>query len=412
MAKKNPENTTPAAEPATASETPATTPAEGLGAVTAPTEPPPPAEPPSGLVVAPVGTLASGSAPDYPAELDTQPTFDPHGPHARKMLLKMFPADARYLRKGYNPVTEEEFDTAVDTLPPDLRANLRDALERMEAVRPGVHTARQIEFRIFDVKINQGTGSDPTRPPETPMGGYYATDMRVLAACNKQTAKTLNVPEFFAGYVILAVEGNTLWPPRSDDDDGKGGGAPLCKSLDRHMGTKFGLCDACEHRPFKSDEMDPDGCRSDITLFVVPKDFSGILRWNFQKTNFKPGREIKDAVSRSWPAPWTRALLFGTKEEKDDAGKRRWFTTTKEVDDTATPKAIADVLRVLSRKIESEIYYPERRLTHLLGRRASAESTTKPAKANVGGLMALAGADAPSAPPAGALPDLSGGGNV
>lgn len=401
MAKKSENTTTPSAEPET--------PPPAAPEAPAPTVPPTEAPPTSELAEAPPSNLAAPT--EYPEELDTQTAFDPHGPYARRVLLKLFPKDERYLRKGYNPLSEEEFEQAVAALPEDLRTNLRDALERMEAVRPGVHTARQVDFRIFDVRINQGSGADPTRPTETPMGGYYATDMRLLAACNKQASKVLNIPELFEAYVILATEGNTLWPPRSEEEENKSG-APICKSLDRHMGTKFGLCDACEHRPFRFEERDPDGCRNDITLFVVPKDFSGVLRWTFTKSNFKAGREIKDAVSRAWPTPWTRALLFGTKEEKDDSGKLRWFVTTKEVDDVTTPRKVATVLHALSRKIETEIYYPERRMSHLLGRRGSSESSGKTTKANIGGLMALAGGDAPAAPSAPTLPDLSGGGNV
>ena len=402
MAKK--QNTPEAAEAAT-TEAPATeAPATEASAIV-----PAAIVPAASLVPAPIG--------DYPAELDTVLAFDAHGEHARKILLKLFPSAAKQLR-SYRPVTEEEMTKMIFDLPPNLADGLTAALERMNPEMLGMHTARSIEMRLFDIKINHGTGDDPSRPKTTPVGGLYSTDGVVRATCDKDLAATWKMPETFTGYVIALVESRTLWPPRGEDSDENTNKsrAPLCSSFDRQKGDTYGLCDACSHRPFQGEKERGD-CTNEMIVFIVPEDFSGILRWSFAKTGLETGKAIQKATRAGWRSLWEKPFTFTTRKEvsKDDPG-RRWYVAVPTPSGTPTPAPIAEALRVLARKIDTEVYWPTLRATYLRAADPSLRSrggasggeASEPAKKTDGtGLAALAGV-AGGAPKT--LPDLSGGG--
>lgn len=417
MAKKiptNPEAAETATPEASAPETQAVASAPETQAETPPEATSSPPTGPSDIV--PAASLVPVPVDDYPAELDTALAFDAHGEHARKILLKLFPSAAKQIR-SYRPVTEEELTQMILGLPQSLSDNLTAALERMNPDMLGMHTARSIEMRLFDMKIYHGTGDDSSRPKTVPVGGLYSTDGIVRATGDKDLAATWKMPETFTGYVIALVESRTLWPPRGDDNDeaANKSRAPLCSSFDRQKGDAYGLCDACSHRPFQGEKERGD-CTNEMVVFIVPEDFSGILRWSFAKTGLETGKAIQKATRAGWRSLWEKPFTFTTRKEvsKDDPG-RRWYVAVPTPSGTPTPAPIADALRVLARKIDTEVYWPTLRATYLRaadpalrsrGGAPGGESTEPAKKTDGAGLAALAGVAGGASKP---LPDLSGG---
>ena len=418
MSKKSNNTTSPAAETAPSApvveaitEATAATVEETAESETAVSAVPPGAPPP--IVAAPAATLAGPR--DYPEELDTSLAFDPQGPHAKAVLLRMFPGAARQIR-GYRPVAETELTQLTLDLPEKLSANLTEALERMSPDHVGLHVVRATEIKLFDLRVFHGTGDDPARPKATPPGGIYSTDNRLHAVCDGDLAVTYKMPETLRAYVIAYIEGRTLWPPRDDNNNPEGGAksrAPLCTSMDREKGDQFGLCDACPHRPFQGEHERGD-CTNEVTLFVVPEDFSGIYRWSLSKTGLEMGKAIRKATSAGWRSLWERPFVFNTRKEvSKDNPSTRWYVPVATPVGTPTPSEISDALRVLARKIDTEIYWPARRLVHVRaatpslrrGAGTSGTAAAEPAKKTDGSaLAALAGVGAGKA-----LPDLSGG---
>jgi hypothetical protein len=216
--------------------------------------------------------------------------------------------------------------------------------------------------------------------------------------------------------VIFDRKGNTYWPPRDDDKKDDGGesrsNAPLCRSVDAEKGDVFGACDACPNRPFvNGSKPGDDECRGEIVLYVVPADFSGIYRFVFTGTNTKAGRSIVNKFA-AWGEKWDHPFAFKTRKEVDkNDSKRRWFVVEAEPQRSVvpTPEERAFLL-LLARKIDTEVFWTERRRIHLAA--SKAKPVTPPQKANLAGLLASSQAATPALPAAGPLKDLSKGNNL
>lgn len=409
------QNPAPAEPPVEAVEAPG--PAVNADAPTAP-ETAPAAEPgpaPEGAPspVALATTQAAGLAKAPAETLDTP--FDPYGEDAVARLVKIFPDEARYLKQVFRPVTDEELAEVLQDLDPKYAQNFGEALERMNPIKVGDHGRKRSGFQMFEARIYHGTGDDTSRPKLTPTGGIYSTDGKILAACDRDSASTLKVPERFEAYVISGYEVNTFWPPRGGDDDAKGKGdkgeeenkskAPICRSIDQVMGDKYGACAACPERPFKDNQVNKNACRNEVHIYFVPRDFSGIYRMVFSGTNTKPGRAIRKSYSTGWRQLWDHPFAITTKKEVDPKdSSRRWFLAQSDVMRGDAPTAVeAKFLNMLARKIDTEYYWVEKRRIHLKVLTAGAEKPS--GEADLGALMGGSG-DAPAAPGA-PLPNLA-----
>ena len=389
---------------------------EGAASESAVSAVPPGAPPavPSTELAAPASATTALAVP-LPDVMNPDKPLDVYKPGVFVELIQLFPLEARYLRQ-IQPVTDEELSEALKTLPEAQRGAFQKALDRMNPVKIGSHSRRRDGLTIFDVRINHGTGNDETRPKGTPEGGLYSTDSRILATSDRDLAAALRAPELFDAYVIFDRKGNTYWPPRDDDKKDDGGesrsNAPLCRSVDAEKGDVFGACDACPNRPFvNGSKPGDDECRGEIVLYVVPADFSGIYRFVFTGTNTKAGRSLitKFAV---WGEKWDHPFAFKTRKETDkNDSKRRWFVVEAEPQRSVvpTPEERAFLL-LLARKIDTEVFWTERRRIHLAA--SKAKPVTPPQKANLAGLLASSQAATPALPAAGPLKDLSKGNNL
>ena len=194
------------------------------------------------------------------------------------------------------------------------------------------------------------------------------------------------------------------------------GNAPLCRSVDGEKGDVNGSCDACPVRPFvNGNKPGDDECRTEVVIYVVPVDFSGIYRFVFNGTNAKAGRDIIKKYS-AWRENWDHPFSFKTKKEVSKTDKdKRWFLAEadpqRSVGPTAEERAF---LRLITRKIDTEMYWPERRHIHLLAAKVKDKPVVIGTKANLSGLLASsqAGAGAIPAQTGAPLKDLSKGNNL
>jgi hypothetical protein len=362
------------------------------------------------LTVAPPATTVLATA--VPDVMNPDKPFDPFKPGAFTDLIQLFPLDARYLKQT-QPVTDDELQEALKPLPAAKREAFSQALERMNPVKLGSHSRRRDALTIFDLRINHGTGNDETRPKGTPEGALYSTDSRIQATGDRDLAAALRAPEILDAYIIIDRRGNTYWPPNEDDTDKAGkteetearSRAPLCRSIDGEKGDVFGSCEACPNRPFKNgSKPEEDECRGEIVLYVVPVDFSGVYRFVLNGTNTKAGREIIKKYA-PWRENWDHPFAFKTRKEvsKKDS-KQRWFIVEADPQRNVVPSAEERAfLRALTRKIDTEVYWVERRRIHLAASRA--KPPTLGAKANLAGLLASSQVSAsPASVQAGAPP--------
>lgn len=361
-----------------------------------------------------VAVIPEGDEP-MPDVLNREKPFNIFAPGAFRELAKLFPNDAMYLRR-LQPVDDEKLEDLISKLPDQLQSNFRDALEKLTPMKVGDHRARRTAIQTYDVRVYHGTGDDPMRPMLVTEGGLYGSDGTYLAAANAELAKMHGAPESFDAYVLGGYDVNTLWPPREKEkeaalafgiggpDDETKANAPICRSLDREWGDTYGSCSSCTLRPFRGqgkgkeeaavDEEVTYGCRSEVQIWVAPRDLSGIYRFVFSGTNAKIGRAI---LKKTQPWKHLHSYFFRMTTEKEVSKtdkKQRWFLVKAEErkgKDDLPPVEVTNVLAAIARKIDTEYYWPERRRIHL------SEVKTIGGKGGAGSdgsdMLALSGAD-------------------
>jgi len=287
-----------------------------------------------------------------------------------KKYSEVLPHLATYIQQ-FSPPTKKEIASAVENLPPAERENMIKALAGMTPIKRGVHTAQRA-FSLPEMRTYQGTGKDPLRPGETPKGGIYTTDGRILAAPKSALKMLQNDPRYKTlsdtvdVYVVSLIAAATFWPPRKAPNPPNveiRPDVPICRSLDRKRGDKFGDCSVCNWRPFKEggelpDGTQPDYCRFEHHVYVVPVDFSGIYRFVFSGTSIGPGSAAMDKKSKPWPTPWTKRFTLEAKETTNAKGT--FFQVAADISSNSTPNTPeADVLlNLFAGQIDFEIYFP------------------------------------------------------
>lgn len=318
-------------------------------------------------------------------------------------------------------VMDEDIEEALAAMPPEEQAAYRDVMARMNPEKPGVYVTNN-RFQVADLRMYQGTGTDQGRPELCPPGGIYSGDGVIHMALPPHSAM-LKVPTFMRAAVIGLFDGQQLWPLKDKDNNivNRPGfpestrNAPQCTSLDRVRGSFLGDCNACALKPFANGKPDKDGCQSETQLYLVIKGLKGIYRMTVSSTSMKPGVGPIKQKLRSWPYPWFSWFDFTTDPQSE--GQKKWFTlkTTVAVGENGqavdTTPAERNLLAVLARRIETEVYLPA--LASIWNRAERSAPTNEPV-ANTGGLLAAAGAIGALPPGGGApqAPNYGGSGNI
>lgn len=315
------------------------------------------------LVTEPVETVEASAAPiavehgivkASPSEIEV----------ASASWVESVPKPIRALFNIMPAVEPDELTAMVEQLPDHLRANFEALVEGMNPVREGI-VSTNTQFKIPEMRLYHGVGDDPARPPAAPVGSIYTSDGKILAAWDKQQAKSLKIDQVFTGAAVFLQETRAWWKPRDKSyvlppDVDPTSNAPICRSLDRAMGDRYGACPACPHRPYAKGSYDPNGCVNDARLYVVLKDFSAIYAMTLKGASLKKGVL---PIQRINGKPWDLWFDFGLSEERNNQG--RWFSLTSTPHTTdnhpqGEPSSAAErgVLRALARTILHEQYKP------------------------------------------------------
>ncbi len=284
-----------------------------------------------------------------------------------KAWMQDIPKPIRMMFELAPPVEPEEMTAMIEQLPDGLRTNLEDAIAKMNPVKMGI-VSSDTRFQIFDARIYHGVGDDPGRPGAAPVGSVYTADGRVLACWSKVDAARLKTGQTFVAAVVGLQETRSWWKPRDKNyalpiDVDPNSKAPICVSLDRKRGKRYGACPACPHRPYANGKYDGNSCHDEVKIYFVLRDFSGIYAMTLKGASVKNGvGPIRRLINTS-TAPWDRWFEIGIAEERNNDG--RWFSLTggAHTDDdhpqglTTTPQE-RGVLAALSRTVLNEVYKP------------------------------------------------------
>lgn len=262
-----------------------------------------------------------------------------------------------------SPAPEDgELTAMVENLPQAQRESFEVLIESLNPVREGFVSSRA-DFRIPKAALYHGVGDDPSRPAAAPVGSVYTADGLVLAAWDKNQARQLKIGQTFEAAIILIEETRTLKMPRDKskalppdiDPDSK---APICYSLDRQRGSRYGACAACPNRPYANGKWAPDACTNDARIYFVLRGFKGIYSINVKGASMKKAVQV---IQRQKGRPWDVWYDLGVSEEKNELG--RWFSLTAtphSTDDAPqgeqTTQAERGVFRTLSRTVLHESY--------------------------------------------------------
>lgn len=216
--------------------------------------------------------------------------------------------------RGTAKPSQKELLTIVNDLPDQYREAVVNLMRTMSPNRPGLYLSEgrpsYTELRLF-----HGTGDDKNRPENTVPGQFYLTTKK-------------NVGSEFIGTVIALWQGRTMWPPQGEEAR-----MPICSSMDRKVGGRYGDCYSCPHRPWKDGKK--QDCGDDTIAFMLPKDLSDIVMVRFQRTSARTGEQLANFAKKDL-VPWQRWFKLTT--EKQVSGDKRWFVINLNPVDSVSPE--------------------------------------------------------------------------
>lgn len=194
----------------------------------------------------------------------------------------------------------------LNALPDEHQTAIATIMRRMSPDKKGVYAADD-RPDYTELRLYQGTGADPNRPDTAVPGQFYLTSKE-------------NVGKVFEGTVIAIWQGRTMWPDR---EGGGGARMPVCVSMDRKVGSRFGTCTDCLNLPFRDGEA--TSCSDDVVAFMLTKDLQDIVLVRFSRTSEPAGRQLMRFVKKGY-VPWEKWYEIKAEEHKNKESGFRWFT--------------------------------------------------------------------------------------
>lgn len=194
--------------------------------------------------------------------------------------------------------------------------------------------------QMIELRLNHGVGSDPNRPAKMFLGEYYLSDGQIVG------------PDF-TGLVLAVWTGHTMWPSE-EESDGKRGN-PLCSSMDRIVGSSFGECATCFHRPWKS-KAERSNCAQDVVIVMLRDNLQDIALVRFSKTSTPAGASIYSKVNNDKEL-WSRWFKL-TAAKKDNKIKNTQYHVMISEAVGMVDTALYPAVELLSIFFNSKIVYP------------------------------------------------------
>lgn len=194
--------------------------------------------------------------------------------------------------------------------------------------------------QMIELRLNHGVGVDPNRPPKMFLGEYYLSDSQIVG------------PEF-TGLVLAVWTGHTMWPTE-EESEGKRGN-PLCSSMDRIVGSSFGECTTCFHRPWKN-KTERSKCAQDVVIVMLRDNLQDIALVRFSKTSTPAGASIYTKVNNDREL-WSRWFKL-TVAKKDNKVKNTQYHVMMSEAVGVVDTALYPAVELLSIFFNSKIVYP------------------------------------------------------
>ena len=264
----------------------------------------------------------------------------------------------------------------IDKLPEDLAENINGIFERLSPVRKGIYAA-DAKLDMVEIRLYQGTGTDPNRPSNCNPGQYYLTSKE-------------NIGPVFEGIVVLIWQGRTMWGDREENNR-----VPQCQSMDRKIGSNYGPCESCPHLPWRDGKKQL--CSDDCGAFMLTKDLKELVLVRFARTSEPAGRQLMRLV-RKTRLPWIKTYKISAEEKKNEKERRRWFEMRTEVGEY-TEESIYDLCAALSSITEHDFILPGIAFSYRRASRVMAETGGNPAVGVLPGEKPASGYDFDDTPP-------------
>jgi hypothetical protein len=230
--------------------------------------------------------------------------------------------------------------TVLRALPEEKQEAIAAIMRRMSTEKKGIYSSND-RPDYTELRLYQGTGADSNRPETAIPGQFYLTTKE-------------NVGKVFEGTVIAMWEGRTMWPDREAGGSSK---MPVCISMDRRMGNRFGNCKDCPNLPWRDGKKD-QLCGDDIIAFMLPRDLSDIVLVRFTRTSEPAGRQLM-RFARKGLVPWERWYRITAEEHKDTERSFRWFTMETNVNaDEDVPDDLSDFCEMMCTNAEVSFILP------------------------------------------------------
>jgi len=286
----------------------------------------------------------------------------------RKALAARLPENVRAKAMMLKRPTPTELMDIVMKLPEAKQEAMMTLVSKTNPEKQGLHTSSS-GFEPTSLKVYHGVGNDPTRPRQCLPGQIFASDSRIIG-------------EKFNAVPLAIYEGQILWPPKSDDN--KESKAPICVSVDRKTGSKYGSCSTCPLAP-ELRQYTQGGCMREVTAYLLDEDMTSIYELKFSKTSEGAGKALMGIMKKS-NSLWDRWFTFEAKERVD--GTKKWYvlqaSPVADATKAVTPVAFHPLFNALSKIIDTDIYYTA--LANIHDRvKNSADAGGAPAAAGAGG---------------------------
>lgn len=225
----------------------------------------------------------------------------------------------------------------VNEIPEEYQESVQALLKKMDPNRPGLYLADP-RPQLTELRLYQGSGNDPNRPDNCRVGHFYLT--------TKQ-----NVGDKFEGAVLALWQGRTMWAGPEDPRSG-----PVCTSMDREVGSKFGSCDTCPQRPWRDGEK--TNCNDDVVAFMLPKTMDDLVLVRFSRTSEASGRQLSKFAAKNL-VPWQRFYEITSSERQGSSGSKiKWHVMKVEPSEDSMPVAMMEFCAALCAMAEHDFILP------------------------------------------------------
>lgn len=228
----------------------------------------------------------------------------------------------------------------IEALPEETRSSVSEIIKKTSGKKRGVYTD-DTRPDFPELRLFHGSGNDPNKPENVIPGHFYLNTKE-------------NIGAKFVGAVIAIWAGRTMWGDREGGDSGM----PICQSMNRVIGSTYGECKTCPHRPWRDGEKQK--CGDDVVAFMLTQDMKELVLVRFNKTSEPAGRRLLRMANRDMEL-WSKWYDITTEARTSKQDKNwRWFVMQVEpTEDGLVPESVYEFCDAMCTLLEASIILPK-----------------------------------------------------